>query len=280
MENAKKSDVFFQKLDNSGNFLWAKNLGNNLNDFAAGSLAINNYNELIAVGRFRDTADFDPTDSIYNLTTSGYGTLFILKWNQKTTFPLHLLTFTAKRANTTNLLNWTTAQEVNTDLFEIERSYNGREFNKIGVVKANGMNGQYSYTDNNPTTTPNSKPQTIFYRLKMLDKDGKFEYSPIRQLTINNSQFTINIFPNPTHNKLQIQIDSDKKTTLKIDIITQDGKIVLNSNMAATVGSNLHSINITALQSGTYILRVTSFNPPLEGREAYEQSVVKFEKAP
>ena len=194
--------------------------------------------------------------------------------------PLHLLTFTAKKANNTNLLNWTTAQEVNTDRFEIENSYNGREFSKIGTVKANSMNGQYSFTDNNLTTPPNSKPQTIFYRLKMLDKDGQFTYSPIRQLTINNSQFTINIFPNPAHNKLQIQIDSDKKTTLKINIITQDGKVVLNSNMAATVGPNLRSINISALQKGTYFLRVTSFNPALEAGKAYEQSVMKFEKAP
>ncbi len=262
LENAKKSDVFFQKLDNSGNFLWAKNLGNNLNDFAAGSLAINNYNELIAVGRFRDTADFDPTDSIYNLTTSGYGTLFILKWNQKTTFPLHLLTFTAKRANTTNLLNWTTAQEVNTDRFEIERSYNGREFRKIGVVKAG--NTTYTFTDNNPLKGVN------YYRLKMMDKDGQFTYSPIRQLTINNSPLTINIFPNPAHNKLQLQIESDKKVALKMDIITQDGKVVLSSNMAAAAGSLLRSINIAALQSGTYFLRVTS--------SAGEQNVVKFEK--
>ncbi len=272
------SDIFISKLDVSGNFIWAQNIGS-VNPDGGQGIFVDLLGNICVTGYFSGTADFDASALTYNLTSLGGNDVFVVKLGQ-TTLPLHLLTFTAKKANNTNLLNWTTAQEVNTDLFEIERSYNGREFNKIGVVKANGMNGQYSYTDNNPTTTPNSKPQTIFYRLKMLDKDGKFEYSPIRQLTINNSQFTINIFPNPTHNKLQIQIDSDKKTTLKIDIITQDGKIVLNSNMAATVGSNLHSINITALQSGTYILRVTSFNPPLEGREAYEQSVVKFEKAP
>ena len=61
---------------------------------------------------------------------------FVIVRYTATTLPLHLLTFTAKRANTANLLNWTTAQEVNTDRFEIERSSNGREFSKIGTVKS------------------------------------------------------------------------------------------------------------------------------------------------
>ena len=105
----------------------------------------------------------------------------------------------------------------------------------------------------------------------MLDKDGQFTYSPVRQLTINHSPLTINIYPNPVHNKLQLQVESAKKTTLQLDIITQDEKVVLSSNMSATEGSMLRSINISALQSGTYFLRVISG----EG----EQSVVKFKKA-
>lgn len=196
-----------------------------------------------------------------NTTINSKSNFVIARYNL-TTLPLHLLTFTAKRANNTNLLNWTTAQEVNTDRFEIERSSNSREFSKLGVVKAG--NTTYTFTDNNPLKGVN------YYRLKMMDKDGQFTYSPIRSLTINNSQLTIAIFPNPAHNKLQLQIESDKKVALKMDIITQDGKVVLSSNISAVEGSMLHSINIAALQSGTYFLRATSGNG--------EQSVVKFEK--
>ena len=206
-----------------------------------------------------------------NLSANSFG----LARYQGYTFPLYLLTFTAKRANNSNLLNWTTAQEVNTDRFEIERSPNGRQFSKIGTVKANSNNGQYNYTDNNPFASPLSNPvgegpEVRFYRLKMIDKDGQFTYSPIRQLTINHSQFTINIFPNPVHNKLQLQINSDKKTTLQLDIIAQDGKVVLRSKLSATEGAMLRSINVAALQNGTYFLRATYGSG--------EQSVVKFEK--
>ena len=112
----------------------------------------------------------------------------------------------------------------------------------------------------------------------MIDKDGQFTYSPIRQITINNSQLTISIFPNPAKDKLQLQIESSKKLALIMDILTQDGKVVLSNHILAAEGSNLRSINISALQRGTYFLRVITLNPPSEGREASEQTVVKFEK--
>ena len=92
----------------------------------------------------------------------------------------------------------------------------------------------------------------------------------MRSLTIDHSSLIISIYPNPAHNKLQLQINSDKKTTLQLDIITQDGKVVLSSNTTAAEGSILRSINIAALHGGTYFLRATSGNG--------EQSVVKFEK--
>ncbi len=177
------------------------------------------------------------------------------------TFPLHLLSFSAKKDGKTNLLQWTTAQELNVHHFEIERSKSNREFSKIGVVKAGLTN--YQYTDNSPLPTIN------YYRLKMVDKDGRFTYSPIRMIN-NNGIFSVNIYPNPAKDKLQLQIDSDKPITLKMDIITQDGKIVLSNNISATEGSILRSVNISSLQNGTYFLRITF------GEN--EQSVVKFEK--
>ncbi len=194
------------------------------------------------------------------------------------TFPLKLLSFTARKQDKTNLLNWATAQEINVDHFEIERSTIGRDFNKIGVViseSAVGSSHNYSYTDNNPFASPLSNsvgegPGVRYYRLKMIDKDGQFTYSPIRQININHSTLNIAIFPNPAKDKLQLQIDSDKRLALKMDIITQDGKVVLSSNVSTTEGIILRSINISALQSGMYFLRVTSGES--------EQTVIKFEK--
>ncbi len=155
-------DIFISKLDSSGSFKFAVNIGGGNNDYF-GSVSLDGAGNIYASGSFYDTIDCDPGTGTYTLSSGGHNNLFLLKLAQ-TTFPLHLLTFTAKRANTANLLNWTTAQEVNTDRFEIERSGNSREFSKIGVVKAGNTN--YTFTDNDPLKGVN------YYRLKMLDKDG------------------------------------------------------------------------------------------------------------
>ena len=170
--------------------------------------------------------------------------------------PLHLLTFTAKRANTANLLNWTTAQEVNTDHFDIERSPNGTQFSKIGTVKANSMNGQYTYTDDN--SGQSSVVSRLYYRLKMLDKDGQFTYSPIRQVSLNPQLSTLNIYPNPAKDNLQLQIESDQKATLHLQVLTQDRKVVLSKQMTVQQGSSLQSINISQLPTGHYFLKALS----------------------
>ena len=178
------------------------------------------------------------------------------------TFPLHLLSFTARKKGYQNLLSWNTASEVNTDHFQIERSSTGREFNSIGTVKAG--RASYTFTDNNPVNGTN------YYRLKMLDKDGQFTYGPIRQLTISHSPLTIAIYPNPAKENLQLQIESDKQTTLQMQVITQDGKAVLSKKVTAPQGASLQSINISQLAAGHYFLKVLS--------AAKEPVVIGFEK--
>ncbi len=175
--------------------------------------------------------------------------------------PLKLLSFTAKKENNTNLLNWKTAAEVNVDKFEIERSHNGREFSKIGTVKAGSLN--YTFADNTPLATTN------YYRLKMIDKDGSFSFSLVRLIS-NNSSFFVAIYPNPAKDKLQIQITSDKPTALQMQVVSLDGKMLISNSFTANEANTLRSINISSLQRGSYLLKVS-----LENKD---EQVIKFEK--
>ena len=65
-----ESDVFISKLDASGNFVWAKNMGGNYSD-NANSLALDASNNVYITGTFRNVADFDPSTSVANLTAIG-----------------------------------------------------------------------------------------------------------------------------------------------------------------------------------------------------------------
>ena len=136
-----------------------------------------------------------------------------------------------------------------------------RDYSKIGTVKAGANN--YSFTDKTPLKA------TDYYRLKMLDKDGQYTYSPIRMIN-NSGTFSINIYPNPAKDNLQIQIDSDRKTALQLQILSMDGKVILSNSVDAKEGSILLSINISALPKGSYFLKATTTDK--------DEQVVKFEK--
>ena len=172
-------------------------------------------------------------------------------------FPLKLLAFTARKQDKTNLLNWSTANEINVDHFIVERSTNGRDFTAIGTVTATNS-GNYSYTD--PTT--NEKQETLFYRLKMLDKDGQFTYSPIRQININHLQLTI--APNPAHNIVTIS-GTNLKTIILVD---NAGRTVLTK----AAGNNQPvEISIGHLPKGLYLLTATT----ADGNTQSEKLMVK-----
>ena len=108
----------------------------------------------------------------------------------------------------------------------------------------------------------------------MVDKDGSFEYSPVRVIS-NNSSFYVSAHPNPVKDVLQVEIVSDKQTTLQMQLVAHDGKVITNATWKVNEGSTTKTINTSMLQSGSYFLRVTSLNPPSGGRGA---AVVKFAK--
>ena len=94
--------------------------------------------------------------------------------------PVVLLSFNVSgfksfNGNTNTLVSWETASEVNVGYFNVQRSTDGNEFSTIGEVKAKGA-GSYSYLDNTNLTG------IVYYRLEIVDKDGRKSYSEIRQL--------------------------------------------------------------------------------------------------
>ena len=175
--------------------------------------------------------------------------------------PLKLLSFSAKKDGKTNLLQWTSANEVNVDRFEVERSSDGKDFSAIGKVKAGLSN--YSFTDDNPLKATN------YYRLRMVDKDGQFTYSSVRSIN-NSGTFSVSIYPNPAKDKLKVNVESDKKANLQIQIISQDGKPLISKQWNLNEGTAIKTLNVSTLQSGNYFLKIT------EGDK--KQIVVKFEK--
>jgi hypothetical protein len=143
------------------------------------------------------------------------------------------------------LLKWSTSNEINTDRFEIERSSDSRSFSSIGTVRAIG-NGKtkndYLFTDAQSLNGIN------YYRLKMIDKDGKFIYSAIRSIDNLNS-FDVRLYPNPVRDILALE---GLQGTSNISIISLQGSVLAKT----TANSSIYTWNIKQLPSGTYYVRI------------------------
>ena len=125
--------------------------------------------------------------------------------------PVEWLDFTGLLQNQHITLNWGTATEANSRLFEIERSFDGIHFVSIGSIPAAGNSSialHYSFTD------PAAAQETNYYRLKQLDLDGKFSYSKIILLKAPGNQFRVINNPFTT----SLDLDFGKAQSGKIDI--------------------------------------------------------------
>jgi hypothetical protein len=194
--------------------------------------------------------DGDVTDPFDSFSTD----IWFLKLNSSLSLPLQLLSFSAQHNGKTNLLKWSTSNEINTDRFEIERSSNSRDFVKIGSVQStsNGkIKNDYMFTDAQPLKAIN------YYRLKMLDKDGKYTYSAVRSIN-NSSSFDVTLYPNPVKNDLTLNFSSEKMMDVQIEIVNAEGKLVLSKKIQIAQGESKQTINIASLNTGNYFVRFVS----------------------
>ena len=144
-------------------------------------------------------------------------------------------------------LTWQISSPLNLNNFDIERSSDGNSFTKIGDI--NFMSGQstYSFTDK---ATLNGKN---FYRLKMIDTDGRFKYSLSRLLNFDSKNIFV-VSPNPAQNFITLKFDNSMQDA-QVRIIDKQGRIVKQLRINA---SNRKDVDVSDLSSGIYIVEVVS----------------------
>ncbi len=152
-------------------------------------------------------------------------------------------------------LYWKSLQESNSSHFEIERSNDGINFNQVGKVIAKSISDKevdYSYADIRSNAGFN------YYRLKLLDKDGKFQYSNIEVLYVNIEGINITgIYPGPFVDKLNITISSEVKTRTIINLFDNTGKLLISHQTDINKGvTNLTVDNLNNLSKGLYFIKV------------------------
>ena len=174
--------------------------------------------------------------------------------------PVELTSFTAKPTNNTVQLSWRTATEVNNFGFEIERASTslGMTWDKKGFIQGHGnSNSPKSYTF---TDVPNGGTE-FKYRLKQIDFDGKYEYSP--EVTVNlevPAIFSVKQnFPNPFNptTKIEFAVPIDNNVEIKVfNVLGMEVVTLLNEHRQ--VGTHSIEFNASNLASGIYFYKITS----------------------
>lgn len=158
--------------------------------------------------------------------------------------PLNLINFNASQNGQKITLNWNTENEVNSKHFEIERSSNGTEFTPIGVTAAKNAagNNKYAFADFQPLNGGS------FYRLKIVDHDGRFKYSNVISLN-TKIKAGLSVYPNPAVGSITINHGKMEDGAV-IKIVGTDGKLILSGKIVA--GAVQTTVDVSGLARGTY----------------------------
>ena len=175
--------------------------------------------------------------------------------------PVTLLDLYGRYSDNTVVLSWSTESEINTKYFAIEKSFDQVSFIALTDITAPGgaQNHNYQYTDRSSLNRIN------YYRLKMVDGDGRFTYSKIIAISapVNNS---IMVFPNPVSDKLYIRLAG---IAGPIEILIADAKGSVIKQLQLQAGTADATVNTADLAAGVYSISFQS------GKQKSTQQFIK-----
>jgi hypothetical protein len=171
--------------------------------------------------------------------------------------PVKLIGFTAVSEGNAASLTWSTAEEVNSSYFDIEHSRDAKSWTALGMVKSYGESvtkRDYHYAHTTLSAGIN------YYRLKIVDLDGRFAYSQIRSLRNDQSVGNMKAYPNPVVNG-KLNIDIFGPGSYEAEVYNLSGVRVMQYNL----GTN-RELNVATLDSGMYVLHIKSTNGEVHTR--------------
>lgn len=185
-----------------------------------------------------------PIDEFVVSTTGtiAYISLDAMRWQTAVVLPVKWVSFNAGRANNTVELKWQTAEEINTSYYRVEYSANGEIFNALGNVPASGQ------TSNNYSFVHKASGIGIgFYRIVLVDKDGRANYSGICKMAAVENKSGFALLANPVQKgELKVQFNNNTEVT----IANTTGQVLYRQKLS----SGISNINVSGFAKGIYLL--------------------------
>src|SRR5258705_2207615 len=175
----------------------------------------------------------------------------------KSTLPIHLISFQGNmNKNNKVTLNWTVADNEIANNFEVERSFNGRDFTTVALVFASEKMGTENYMYYETT----SGTDKVMYRLKMTDKNHEADYSRILIFQLKSAiTNNIKIIGNPVNDKLTFSYTASATQVVDVKVYDMTGRMVLKSKVNSLKGSNVISLPLNStFKAGMYVVEVNN----------------------
>ena len=197
-----------------------------------------------------------PTNADGNFLTWNADTAAIYSNNGCTNIvaPVKLLSFTGLHNGNEITLSWRTTDEVNAKNFVVERSTDGINFSSIAVLAAatdGGSIKNYVTADSHPADG------ISYYRLKMVDVDGRFSYSTIIKMNTKNGSL-INVYPNVATSVVNIEWNAHHAGNTMIQLFDLQGRLLSNKQILSINGFNRSQINVNSLPKAGYLIKLIS----------------------
>ena len=205
------------------------------------------------------TVVWNATQSWWEITVpvSGFSG-FYLTSTKSAALAINLNYFTGNQNGNKHVLNWKVNCTSYEAKFELQRSTDGLNFNSINAFTASKLRcaSAFDFTDENPA------PGNNYYRLKLIDVDGKVNYSSIVLLTKKTAHFDLaSLNPNVVSSQTAIlRINTPEKETVTIVLSDFSGRFIQNQAVALQIGSNQIPVQVVGLPAGIYHVAIYSNN--------------------
>jgi hypothetical protein len=165
--------------------------------------------------------------------------------------PVNFTSFHISKSGQNIQLSWSTDKEINNSHFDVERSFNGLDWQKIAVVVSagsnNSNNNNYSYNDK-AISSP-----VVYYRLRQVDIDGRSVYSSIKTIRMGEAISAVRIYGFAKN--VVIDLNTSVKSNLTVSIVNTSGQVISKQ----TFSNPSYKINLTipVASTGAYFVQIT-----------------------
>jgi hypothetical protein len=181
-----------------------------------------------------------------------------VKWNY----------FFVNLTNSVPVLSWSADQDPGT-MYEIERSYDGKNFSTIKYILTETNESAFTQNDN----TVNTSAAVVYYRIKATEPNNNVKYSETRTVKFSNKAgVTIQAVPNPFTSQFSINYQSTDKGMIAVKVYSLNGQ--LQTSKSVTVNNGYNSITVTEaskLPTGMYLVQVSKNNQVIASEKLIKQ---------